>query len=193
MTIADTALEVASFLESIGVSYAILGGLAVQHWGEPRNTNDVDLVVMVTPDATDAFLTRMLSAFGARIPDAMSFAKRNRVLLAQSSSGVPLDVSLGIPGYEEEVMRRIVRVPLGDSGTVRMISAEDLLIHKAVAGRPRDIEDIEGVLVRARLKLDMSYIRRWLKEFADLIDERDVAGDFERAVREAQRRLKEAL
>ena len=39
MSIFETAAEVADFLDERGVPYAIIGGLAVQHWGEPRATH----------------------------------------------------------------------------------------------------------------------------------------------------------
>lgn len=45
-----------------------------------------------------------------------------------------------------------------------MISAEDLIIHKCVAGRARDIEDVEGVLIRQHEHLDLHWIRSWLSE-----------------------------
>jgi len=45
----EAAAEIADFLEREGVPYAILGGLAVQYWGEPRTTRDVDIIAMVQP------------------------------------------------------------------------------------------------------------------------------------------------
>jgi hypothetical protein len=46
MSIFEAAVEVASFLERERIPYAILGGLALQHWGEPRTTQDVDIVLV---------------------------------------------------------------------------------------------------------------------------------------------------
>lgn len=42
----------------------------------------------------------------------------------------------------------------------------DLLIHKLLAGRPRDIEDAEGVVKRRGAQLDWTYLERWAEEFA---------------------------
>ena len=39
--------------------------------------------------------------FSPRISNAVSFARSQRVLLLRASNGVPLDISLGLPGYEK--------------------------------------------------------------------------------------------
>jgi predicted nucleotidyltransferase len=101
-----------------------------------------------------------------------------------------VDLSLGIPGYEEEVMRRAVRVSYPGLEPLRFISAEDLIIHKCVAGRPRDLEDIERILVRQELELDLRYIRRWLNAFESLVETHDVKSVFEDAVQKARRMIK---
>ena len=62
---------------------------------------------------------------------------------------------------------------------VKLCSAEDLIIHKAVAGRPQDLHDIEGVVLRQGTRLDVSYIRSWLTEFADLLGDLEILVRFE--------------
>jgi hypothetical protein len=66
---------------------------------------------------------------------------------------------------------------------VRFCSAEDLIIHKAVARRTRDVQDIAGVTYRQADRLDTSYIRFWLNEFAGLLADPDLLVPFERAWR----------
>jgi hypothetical protein len=41
----EAAWEIGQFLTRRGVTYAIIGGIAVQKWGEPRFTHDIDLLV----------------------------------------------------------------------------------------------------------------------------------------------------
>ncbi|BDG59797.1 nucleotidyltransferase [Caldinitratiruptor microaerophilus] len=173
------ALEIASYLEARGVPYVIIGGLAVQHWGEPRATRDVDVTVMVSAESVDAFLEEVTRRFRPRIADAVDFARRSRVLLLQSSEGVPIDLSLGVPGYEEEVMRRAVTVTWPGGKSIRLVGCEDLIIHKCVAGRARDLEDVRSILRRQQGRVDLEYIRLWLKEFAELVPEHDVLRAFE--------------
>lgn len=49
---------------------------------------------------------------------------------------------------------------------VQYATAEDLIIHKVVAGRPRDIEDVRGILSKSRT-IDLAYVEKWLKSFED--------------------------
>jgi hypothetical protein len=190
MSLFEGVAEVATFLETQQIPYAVLGGIAVQHWGEPRTTLDIDVVVLVAAEHEDSFLHAVLTQFRARLSDAFLFARRNRILLVSTSSGIPVDLSLGIPGYEEVALNRAVTVSLAGSAPIRMVSAEDLIVHKCVAGRARDIEDIEGVLVRQKLKLDFRYIRKWLRAFAPIVEGHDVIKLFEAAVRKARKSLK---
>lgn len=186
MSIFEAAVEVCAFLEDHHFPYAVLGGLALQHWGEPRTTRDVDIVVLVPSDQEDALLQATLQRFRPRMADALSFAKRYRVLLIATSNDVPVDMALGIPGYEEEALRRSSKVSFVGLAPISILSAEDLIIHKCVAGRPRDVEDVERVLIRQRVNLDLRYIRRWLRDFAAIIEAHDPRAMFEDAVKKAR-------
>lgn len=46
-----------------------------------------------------------------------------------------------------------------------LAAPEDLIIHKLVARRPVDVEDVRTVLARHRAALNVAYRRRWLKAF----------------------------
>lgn len=152
------ALEIASYLDSKEIPCVVMGGLAVQHWGEPGATRVVDAAVMVPAESVDDFLEETVGAFRPRIADAATFARQSRVLLVRAGNDVPIDLSLGIPGYEEEVMRRAVAVEW-TGAQVRLIGAEDLIIHKCVAGRPRDLEDVRSILERRGERPDLAYVR----------------------------------
>lgn len=177
----EAAWELHLFLGDLGAPYAIIGGVAVQHWGDPRFTQDVDLTVVAPPEGPAKLTQQILERFSARIPDAAAFARRNRVILVRASNGCPVDISLGVPGYEESVMLRVVDYEMDPGRSIRICSAEDLVIHKAVAGRPQDIRDIEGIVYRQRDALDVSYIRRWLSDFADVLADPEVRQRFERS------------
>lgn len=72
---------------------------------------------------------------------------------------------LGLASYEAEAISRAQPVEVGEA-IVPFATAEDLIIHRLFAGRPRDIEDAGGVVRRKGLELDWDYLRRWVAEFA---------------------------
>lgn len=179
------AAQFHAFLTSQGIPYAIIGAIAVQFWGEPRATQDVDLTIAVPVEDEERVAQLLLAHFPARIPDPASFLRRSRVLLLSASNGVPVDVSFGLPGNEEEVISRATSVGLPTGDTVRVCSPEDLVIHKAVAGRPNDLKDLEGLIARRRADLDVAYVRRWLTAFSDAPAMPDPLAHFEAAWRKA--------
>ena len=66
-------------------------------------------------------------------------------------------------------MQRAVVFKIGEVD-VRFASAEDLIVHKIVAGRPRDLEDVRTVVLR-NPGLDHQYVKHCLDEIGRTIDE----------------------
>lgn len=180
----EAAWEIGQFLTRRGVTYAIIGGIAVQKWGEPRFTRDIDLSVAYPLATGSAEFVRLITAhFPSRSADPVAFARTTRMLLVTASNGVDVDISLALPGYEDDLFARAVDYEVAPGKSVRLCSAEDLIVHKAVAGRPQDLHDIQGVVLRQGVKLDVTYVRRWLKEFANVLGNPDVIERFEAAWR----------
>ncbi len=140
----ETAWQLHLFLTDRGIPYAIIGGIAVQRWGQPRFTRDVDVTILLPPGKEEPILREIAGLFPPRIEDAVAFALEHRVLPITVPGGSEADLSLGLPGYEEHVIARAVLYDLGQGREVRLCSPEDLIIHKALAGRPQDLLDIEG-------------------------------------------------
>lgn len=166
------AAEIQGFLHRERERYCFIGGVALQRWGEPRFTRDVDLTV-ICPYGTEARTAdRLLAAFSPRIPEARTFAVENRVLLLRGTSGIPIDVALGGIPFEERCVGRATEF---DFGEVRLLtcSAEDLVVLKAFAGRPQDWLDLESVAVRQRRALDWNLV---FTEFEPLAAVREVPG-----------------
>lgn len=75
---------------------------------------------------------------------------------------------------------------------VRTATAEDIVVMKSIAGRPRDVDDIERIIATQGKKLDAEYIRRWLAEFSEALPETDLVGFFESTVKSVDDRMKKA-
>lgn len=169
------ALELQCFCEARGWKFCIIGGLAVQHWGEPRFTRDVDLTLLTGFGGEEPYVDAWLAAYEARIPDAREFALLNRVLLLRSSLGIGIDIALGGLPFEESAMERAPRVELEKGVFLRLCSAEDLIVMKAFASRPLDWHDLRGILIRqGTAKLDWPYIQQHLEPLCEIKDEPEI-------------------
>jgi hypothetical protein len=169
--------KLARALDTGKIPYMVIGGQAVLFHGEPRLTRGVDITLGV--DATG--LGRVRSAIeGADlvpgVPDVETFVRSTNVLpLSELSTGIRVDLIFSFTPYEALAIGRAVTAVF-NSVPVRFASAEDLIIHKLVAGRPRDIEDVAGVLAR-RPALDEGYLIHWLASFHEVVN-RDLVFQF---------------
>jgi hypothetical protein len=100
---------------------------------------------------------------------------------------VPVDVSLGVLPFEVEVLERAVRWRLSPTIELVVCSPEDLLIYKLVAGRPRDLLDVEGIVRLQWRKLDVPRIRSRTRDLGDVLERPDILDPFEDALRKARR------
>jgi hypothetical protein len=146
-----------------------MGGIALQFWGEPRFTHDLDVTVQDRLDLPE--LVRLTTeAFGSRVPDPDQFARDTRMLLLHVGE-VDVDVAVALRGHEDSLFARVRSIEVEPGKHLSIWSAEDLIMHKALAGRPQDLADVQSVIRRQGKKLDVRYIRRWLGEFSRALDD----------------------
>lgn len=163
-----TAAGLQAVCEVEGWRFCFIGGLAVLRWGEPRETVDVDLTLLTGFYGEERFVRALLERYQPRIADAVEFAATRRVLLLQSDSGVGIDVALaGLP-FEEKAVERSTLFTFPPDVPLRTCSAEDLIVLKGFAARPKDWMDVEGVIVRQAAKIDWSYVREQLEPLLEL-------------------------
>jgi hypothetical protein len=174
------AAELQSFCQSKNWRFCFIGGLALQRWGEPRETVDVDLTLITGFGGEERFVVSLLAQFEARITNAAKFALENRVLLLRSKSGVGLDIALGGLPFEDSAVSRSSIFIFPPRIEVRTCSAEDLIVMKAFASRPKDWLDIEGIIIRQTGKLDWAYIRSQLLPLAELKGRPEIMLDLEK-------------
>lgn len=162
------ASDVLAFCKAQGWRGCVIGGLAVQRWGEPRQTRDVDLTILTGLGGEERFVDPLLARYTPRIPDARRFALERRVLLVETLDHVPVDIALGGLPFEARVIERATPFRVDAEVVLITCSAEDLIVFKAFAGRPQDWLDIEGVLARQGGKVDRSLILDELRPLLEL-------------------------
>ncbi len=148
------ALEIQSFCRDERWNFCFIGAVAVQRWGEPRLTQDVDLTVITGFGSEAPYVDALCTRFTTRRADARAFALKHRVVLLRSDAGVPIDVALGAMPFEERAVARASDFRLQADVALTICGAEDLIVFKAFAAREKDWLDIEGIAVRQRGRLD---------------------------------------
>ena len=175
----QAAADLQAVCETNRWRFCFIGGLAVQRWGEPRETVDVDLTLLTGFADETRFISVLMNTFEPRIDDAANFARVNRVLLLRASSGVGLDIALGGLPFEELAVTRSSLFTYPPDVPLRTCSAEDLIVFKTFADRPKDWLDIEGVIIR-QPGIDWPYVRAQLAPLAELKDAPELVDKLER-------------
>ncbi len=143
----------------------IIGGQAVLLYGEPRLTKDIDITLgigVTELNRLKAVLPRM--GLEVLIKDEVQFVERTMGLpTRERQSGIRVDLIFSFSPYEMEAIGRARGIRLGRA-EVNFASPEDVIIHKVIAGRPRDMEDVKTILLK-NPELDSDYILKWLDEF----------------------------
>jgi len=164
--------DVAAWLADLPVPSTIIGGVAVIAHGVPRSTVDIDATVLaagVTPEQLIGAAARWQIV--PRIDDAPGFARAHQVLLLRHApSSTPIDVSLAWLPFEESAIRSGTSADVHGVG-IRIARAEDLVIYKLIAARPRDLDDAEALLITHGATMDIARLRRVIGEFAEALDE----------------------
>jgi len=160
--------------EERGWRFCIIGGLALQRWGEPRETIDVDVTLLTGFGREETFIREILCWYAPRVTNADDFALAHRVLLVQAASGVGIDIALGGMPFEEAAVRRATPYEFSAGISLRTASAEDLIVMKAFAARPKDWIDVEGIVIRQGDRLDWSLIDAELRPLVELKGEPEI-------------------
>jgi len=167
------AAEVEELCRAAGFRFCFIGGVAVQRWGKPRMTADVDVTVVTGFGGEAPFVDALLARLAGRIPDAREFALRNRTLLVAASNRIHVDVSLGALPFEEHAVERASPFVIATDVSLTTCCAEDLVVHKAFAARDKDWLDIRGIIIRQGAHLDRALI------WSELLPLLELRGDSE--------------
>lgn len=164
-------LSLFKVLGAASVRYVVVGGVATILHGVDRLTADIDLVLDLTPESAQAAMRTLIDAgYRPGIPiDPMQFAiaeVRERWIHEKSMQVLNFwDTTASRPSVDVFVKDVI---PFGDlwrdsqevdyfGQRVRVASIEHLIRMKAIANRPRDLQDIE------RLRQIVALREQWKK------------------------------
>ena len=166
----DSLVKIATELNKRQIPYMVIGGQAVLLYGEPRLTKDIDITLGLGRDGFDE-VKGMVHNLNLRIlvDHPKEFVQKTMVLpVTDDKTGIRVDLIFSFSLYEKQAIARAKDVKLNRT-VVKLASLEDVVIHKVIAGRARDIEDVTSILLK-NPDYDIKYINKWLKEFDQSLD-----------------------
>lgn len=169
----DAMSEFARIFADHGVPYAMMGGVAAHVHGLPRPTFDVDFTIDVAGDQLSALYNAAENA-GFHVPVAYRSGWIDRVAgmpivklgMKLGNLGIDVDVFIAECEYQHSMLSRRIESEI-EGHRIWLVSAEDLIVLKAIAYRDRDKSDIQDVLFMQG-QLDTSYMRHWADQMGVL-------------------------
>ncbi len=169
----EAAKEIQDFFEENRWRYCFIGGIALQRWAIPRNTNDADLTLMTGIGSEEQFIGTILARFESRITDdPIGFFLPRRIVLIKIGE-VGIDISLGALSFEELAVERSSYFEFLPAISLKTCTAEDLIVFKAFANRLKDWADIDSIL-SIQEGLDWKYITAQLAPLIELKEEPEI-------------------
>ena len=174
----ELLIRLAEGLDKRGLPYMIIGGQAVLLYGEPRLTRDIDITLGLDIDRFDEIISLSQDLGLNPLPqDPLKFAGETMVLPTQEkTTGIRVDFIFSFTPYESQAIRRARKIFLRHQA-VCFASPEDVVIHKIVAGRPRDLEDVRTILIK-NPQINTEYIRNWLRQLSAALESTDLLATF---------------
>ena len=172
----DFLKMILSVLEKAGIDYMIGGAVATWPWGEPRSTQDIDIVIHLGIEQINA-LSKELEKVDIYLPPEIILENLN-----ETRGDLPINAIHGTSGYkaemfllrEDDELRKIafqrrVKIDFGsEKGEVFIHSPEDLIIYKmlyySLSQQTKHIRDIGSIIKTKGNELDYKYIQKWARE-----------------------------
>jgi len=167
-------------LNERNTNYALIGALGVAVRGPVRATRDIDMILSV-PQIELPRLLESVAEHGFRVDLYDSIRMWNESHLLEFASGpVRVDwIKAVLPAFQH-ILQRARWEDVGGA-RIRIADAEGLLLLKLIAFRPRDQEDMRGILAANPGSLDLDWVRGEWRELTTDDDPRTDA--FEQMVR----------
>jgi hypothetical protein len=154
-------------VEAQRLPYAIAGSHATMAYGESRMTNDIDIVIDLSPTTLGAFCDAFpfpefyVSEDGARV----AASKGGMFNIINAEAGLKIDVIVPESTFDRSHLARVVRAPAIGGRIASFVAPEDVILKKMQAfeegGSEKHLRDIGGVLRTMGSRIDRRYIRDW--------------------------------
>jgi hypothetical protein len=168
-------------LAALKIDMALMGGIAVAAWQHLRNTRDVDLLVSVQHVGEQELLQKLMEN-GFKFLHDPPFVEVGGARILQLTYEPPgkfleirVDLFLAQSAYHQQALARRNAISLpGMTEPVFILSCEDLILFKLMAGRLIDRSDSAHLFRANRGSLDIAYLKKWTRSLNLEVPFRDV-------------------
>jgi hypothetical protein len=156
-------------LTPLNLPMAVMGGIAVSVWQHARSTRDVDVLIQMAPSDTDQIAGALGQAgiHPRRFQPLLNLDEQHVLMLFYQPPGaffeIKIDLLYAELDYQKQALMRRIPVQLpGLESTIFVLSCEDLILHKLMAGRIIDKADCAFLVRVNRQELDVGYLQTWI-------------------------------
>jgi len=175
MTQDELLRRVVETLERLHLPYLVTGSIATILYGEPRFTNDIDIVVQLPAEAVETFSAAFPEGEfyldAERIRSAIAY--RGQFNVIHPASGLKVDVMIpAMDAFDRSRFARARRVHPADGLAAEFAAPEDVIVKKleyyAAGGSEKHLRDIAGVLRISGTEVDRDYVATWAERLGVL-------------------------
>jgi hypothetical protein len=176
MSFEEFLIAIIGVLDNSGIDYMLGGAVGAWAWGEPRSTQDIDLVISMSAEESTK-LSQELEKIEIYLPPKIMLEN-----LYETRADLPLNAIHGASGFKAEMfpvragddLRRSAfsrrrQVDFGSEvGKVYVHSPEDLIVYKliyfSISQQTKHIRDIGSILKVSGKELNFEHIEYWVQE-----------------------------
>jgi hypothetical protein len=157
-------------LERLRITYMVVGSFTSGAYGEPRFTNDIDIVVdLRSPDVKplcEAFPPDRFYLSEEAARGAVASGGQFNVIEPESGNKIDFMIARRDPWGREQLSRR-QRLPFLPKLEAFAARPEDIIISKLIyfeeGGSDKHLRDIAGIFAAGTQAIDRQYIERWVQ------------------------------
>lgn len=160
--------KLAGVFEKLAIRYFVTGGMASIAYGEPRFTNDIDVVAEIPLAVVQQFLKEFPfpEFYVAEHAVIDAVVQRFQFNILHPASGLKIDLILPKDNeYDRLRLSRAKQLPVSAELSASFASPEDVILKKLVffqdGGSEKHLRDIASILTVRREQIDLDYIREW--------------------------------
>jgi len=171
-------IAICRFLKQQNIPYMVIGGMANAVWGEPRATLDIDITIWVEDAKIQNLIQSLTPDFKLLPENPREFISKTRVLPIATQTNTRIDLLFGMLRFEESAISRAIEKDI--HGTpVRFCTSEDLILHKIISDREKDLHDAKNIIAHQKNKLDIVYLEPRIKELAEILEKPEILEKWE--------------